>query len=130
MEPAFVYLIWSCGYTRSGVISDQRDYFPRLREAARYGLREHDVAVDLHVEDAAAPLYQFNFQLELVLDRGRQAGGAGLVPSLASIHDLDFHLLPPMNYLPKYITSANPETAKNPPSRTGFLSQEDIGVIG
>ena len=108
MEPAFVYLIWSCGYTRSGVISDQRDYLPRLREAARHGLREQNVPVGLHVENAAAPLYQFNFQLELVLDRGRQAGGAGFVPSSASILNPDFHLLPPMNYLPKYITSANP----------------------
>jgi hypothetical protein len=109
---------------------DRGDDLPRLREAARYGLREHDVAVDLHVEDAAAPLYQRRIQAEFFLDRGRQAGGAGFVPSSASICNPDFHLLPPMNYLPKYITSANPETAKNPPSRTGFLSQEDVAVTG
>jgi hypothetical protein len=65
------------GSIRSDITLEQFDYLPLLRETARSGLREHDVAVDLHVEGAAAPLYQFNLQLELFFDRGRQAGGAG-----------------------------------------------------
>ena len=56
MEPAFVYRIWSCGLTRSSVAPDKRYYLPRLREAARYGLREQNLLVGLHVENAAAPL--------------------------------------------------------------------------
>ncbi len=65
------------GSIRSDITLEQFDYLPHLRETARSGLREHDVAVDLHVEGAAAPLYQFNLQAELFFDRGRQAGGAG-----------------------------------------------------
>jgi len=95
LGPVFVYRITFYEPTRSGVIPDQRHYLPLLREAARYGLRKQDVPVNLHVENAAAPLYQFNLQLELVLERSRQAGGAGLVPSLASIRNPDFHLPPP-----------------------------------
>ena len=57
MEPAFVYRITFYKPTRSGVIPEQRDYLPLLRETARLGLREYDGAVGLHVEDAAAPLH-------------------------------------------------------------------------
>jgi hypothetical protein len=112
------------------VVPDKRYYLPHLREAARYGLREDDVSVDLHVEDAAAPLYQRRIQAEFFLDRGRQAGGAGLIPSRASIRDPDFHLLPPRFALYKFNTRRSPAAIKNPPSGAGSIFPKSKAFTG
>jgi hypothetical protein len=50
------------------------------------------LAVGLHVEDAAGALDQAGFEAQPLLERGRQTGGLGLVVSLTAIRDGDVHV--------------------------------------
>jgi len=49
------------------------------------------VAVDLHVEDAAPAFDELGLNVELVFDRFRQTGGLGQVVSISAVSDGDVH---------------------------------------
>ena len=58
-------------------------------------LRVNQLAVDLHVEDAAAALDQFGINPCRCFDCVRQTGGFGRVVSLHAILDADVHAVTP-----------------------------------
>ena len=77
--------------SRRQALSNRRQYLLGFGETARGGFREQDDAVRRYVEDAAATLHQLGLHAQLFLDRGRQAGGPGFIPSPASIRYPQFH---------------------------------------
>ena len=58
-------------------------------------LRVNQLAVDLHVEDAAAALDQFGINPCRCFDCVRQTGGCGRVVSLHAVSDADVHNVTP-----------------------------------
>jgi hypothetical protein len=66
-----------------------------LGEAPELLLREHELAVDGDLENAAATLLQDRLDPCLLLDVGRQTGGTGQVVSDDAVLDDDFHSLSP-----------------------------------
>lgn len=68
-----------------------------LREAAQLFLGEDQLAPDGDLEDAAVALDQLRLDAELLLDRVRQTGGAGIVISAGAVLDgnVSRHAHPP-----------------------------------
>jgi len=58
----------------------------------------NELTVSLYVEDPAAAPDQFDLDVMVLLDRGRQTGGCRLVVSFSTVLDADFHAFPP-NFL-------------------------------
>jgi len=48
--------------------------------------------IDVDVENAARPLDHLGIHVELLLNRGRQTGGCGVVVSLHAVLDADVHV--------------------------------------
>jgi hypothetical protein len=55
-------------------------------------LRVDALAVERHVEHAAVPALEASGDAELLLDRGLQTGGLGVVVSFGAVGDLDVHV--------------------------------------
>ena len=65
----------------------------RAREAVAFGvLREEQLAIDGHVEDAAASCFQLGVNAQSLLQFGRQTGSRGLVVSNRAVLDVDLHM--------------------------------------
>jgi len=62
-----------------------------FRETAEGFLREDQLAVALDLEDSARGFDEARFDVELLLDLGRQTGGPGEIVSDAAVFDLDSH---------------------------------------
>ena len=60
-------------------------------EAIRLVLRVDALAVERHVEHATVPALEASGDPELLLDRGLQTGGLGVVVSFGAVGDLNVH---------------------------------------
>jgi hypothetical protein len=66
-------------------------------EAVRLVLRVDPLAVERDVEHAAVTALEASGDSELLLDRGLQTGGLGVVVSFGAVGDLDVHPSPPFH---------------------------------
>ena len=74
-----------CSYFEKIILpSDDLCWFGKPRLLV---LREDHLAVRHDIEDAVAALDQLGFELERVLDLGRQTGGLGKILSTAAVGD-------------------------------------------
>jgi hypothetical protein len=75
----------------SSLLAHQLDDLAGLREAAGPVFGVDQLAVDLHVEHAAAAGHEFGFDVEGFLELSRQTGGFRFVVSNRAVRDADVH---------------------------------------
>lgn len=74
---------------------DELKDFTRLRVAPELRLREHEDAIDGHLEHAARRLHQLDAGVRISLfDVGRQTGSPRSVPSHTAVLDRHLHCSP------------------------------------